>query len=585
MKKIANKILLLALSSMLCIIIAFSFVSFKFADRIITDLTNKNLYDGTNQWKIQFEEYFREKSAAIDIARDYTEKLLSLEKLKDPDSLSAEFDNMEKLFSSIVLSREYFNFYAWFHPDYTSSELMEISVRDLEGDGNLKIVTNHIYTAADIVSTDWQWFTKAMEYGEAITGPYMWEEYDYALISSTKKIVVEGQDVGVIGSDLYIHDLEKMLLSKPFMQNGQYALLSADLFFLVHSEHKGFLWDEIYTDNIIQTTRSLLDKAVEFGVLESDGKKIGFSRLSNGWIVLAIPDMDEIDKEMKFLLQVYIFMFLIFLMVIIFLSLIISRSISMPILAAGNFSVNILNSNMEIEMPSGIINSKDEVGRLCRNMEEMRIKLKERIEALQKQSERSDFLFQELYHRTKNNLQLIGSFISLELDEYHENGECRSLRKIENRIHVLSMIQDMIYADETIDKMQFSDFIIEIVSLMDRVYELHEKGIELDFLSVSGMLLKQNMVPMGFLINEIFASIFINDRYKQNCEKIIINTYIENCRTIFIFNAEGVERTGKFSIEPLNLEMIRAISEVQLNGKMTAADEGALCYRFEFRDI
>ena len=586
MKSIANKILVLTLSTMFVIIIIFSFVSYKFSEEKINSLYDQIINKGTGLWRAEFSGYFKQKEVAIDTVKHVIEKRFTLQELSEPNLLADEFEYLSQIMSSIVQSMNYLNIYAWFHPDFTSPELMMLSVRNYNLDGKITIVNDNTYTTADMTGSEWDWFNITWEKGHNLSDPFEWEGYDKTICSLTNSIYVEGLKVGVIGSDYYIDELEHMMLAQPFMENGHYALLNSSLVFIVNPRHSLQLWKDVYPEDFERTSKILLDSSKKSGVFMSGNQKIGYSRLENGWIVLAVPDMYEMEKDLKRLSAVYFLITVIILCFVIILSLVIARNISKPIIYASNFSVSIIEGGLNTKIAEDLVKRKDEIGTLCRSLEVMRESLKEELEMLKLESEKSTFLFQELYHRTKNNLQLILSLISLEL--YSETGidSEKSLELVKNRIHILSIVQDLIYIDDDLPEVRVKDFLIEIISLMERVYGLHSKKIEILIQADSMFINKQNMLPVGFLINEIFVNILAQVHGNYGIKRITIDFYSTEDEVFMVISVDIKNKQNIIHDEKkYNTDIIRTISEEQLFGKFRMIFDAGITYLFEFNKL
>ena len=372
MKKIANKIVLLTVLPMMIIIGTFSFVSYRFTRSRIIELTDNLIYESTSSWRHQFESYFANKEVAIDIFKVYIQEHITLDDLKDAERLDQRFQDLLILSTPIIEGLHYLNIYFWLDPQYTSPTLMEFSHRDMKQNGNLELVTDNLYTHDEITGPNWAWFTTPFERGEYITDPYDWEGFDEKLISYTKSVVIEGKTVGVVGSDMYIGELNSRLLAGKFLEKGHYVLLNSDLNVLVHPDGRlGENWKDLFPENSEENMKILRDVSQKEGILFSDNSRIGFNRMENGWIILTVPNVEELFQSLNRIGFLYILILAIALPGIIAVSLFLARSISHPI----HMTTEILKdiSRGEGDLTKRIILSsmrkqaqEDEVGRLAR---------------------------------------------------------------------------------------------------------------------------------------------------------------------------------------------------------------------------
>ena len=372
---------------MLTIIVVFSVISYRFAKQNITDLTDQVLNKSTNQWKDNFENYFKQKEVAVDIAKYVTENNFTLAELKDPQEFRREAAVLEELFSSIILAKDYFNFYVWFHPDFTSTEIMELSVRNTNNDGTLDIVTDSIYTASDIKGDNWAWFNNPWEKGKDISDPYVWEGIDGVISSFSKSVTVEGTKVGVIGSDMFLGELNELLLQESFMEDGHYALLNKDLVFLAHPERNDENWVDVFPEDSDFAESILKDESLASGVFTAGKQKIGFSRVENGWIIIAVPDMDELHAGLNQLAIVFAVITILALVLIVIISLMLARGISKPLSVVTEYLRMLSDGDFTNKIDQKLLRRKDEIGDLGRSSSAMVERLSEVIASVHSSSE------------------------------------------------------------------------------------------------------------------------------------------------------------------------------------------------------
>ncbi len=588
MKRINNKILLLTLSTMLVIIFIFSYVSFRFANNKVNELYDDIIGNKTTLWSNHFENFLKQKEDSIDIVKYIIEKRFSLEILEDPDLLEEEFNYISEIMSSIVITMNYLNLYSWFHPDFTSPDLRMLSVRNYALDGEITIETGFKYSTEDMTAENWAWFNDTLVNDKNISDPFDWEGYSNKLSSFTKSIIINNKKVGVIGSDYYIDELEQMMLEEPFMGRGYYALLNSDLAFLVNPRHFMEEWERVFPDDAEKTTEILMDKSISSGVLISGNQKIGFDRMSNGWIVLAVPDMNLLNRVLIRLPVTYLILTVIVSVVVGILSLTIAKNISKPIIDASNYSIKIAAGELDTSLSAGILNRKDEIGTLGNNLESMRKSLKNKIKKLKHESQKSKFLYRELEHRTKNNLQLILSFISFELNDEKITDIRQVLENVKRRIYILSTVQDLINVYEDQTYIQFKDFLNEILNLLSFEYNLYESTGNIILTGDSSLLNKQNLVPVGFLINEIFSSFMDLERNSSDSFSISIDVNHINDSNITSLNI-STDIINKNYTETINgnhiLEIIKEIAESQLQGSCDLNVADKIKYSFKFSQI
>ena len=66
-------------------------------------------------------------------------------------------------------------------------------------------------------------------------------------------------------------------------------------------------------------------------------------------------------------------------------------------------------------------------------------------ESLRATIEEKAMLLQEVHHRVRNNLQVIGSLLNLQADELPEDGERRALQGAQNRVQSIAEVHELLY--------------------------------------------------------------------------------------------------------------------------------------------
>ena len=69
-------------------------------------------------------------------------------------------------------------------------------------------------------------------------------------------------------------------------------------------------------------------------------------------------------------------------------------------------------------------------------------------QALERAAEAKQTLYEEMNHRTKNNLMILGSHVELQATEVDDNAVRRPLEDVSSRLHTLALMHDSLYSGE-----------------------------------------------------------------------------------------------------------------------------------------
>ena len=120
--------------------------------------------------------------------------------------------------------------------------------------------------------------------------------------------------------------------------------------------------------------------------------------------------------------------------------------------------------------------------------------------------EQKEYLLRELHHRVKNNLAVINSLITLEIQNADQKELEYVLHKISSRINTIAVFQEQIYVEERAQKSRLTEYIhsivVNIIEQAGEEYKPPEVIYEISDMEISLEL----MVPLGIIINEVVSN-------------------------------------------------------------------------------
>jgi len=129
-----------------------------------------------------------------------------------------------------------------------------------------------------------------------------------------------------------------------------------------------------------------------------------------------------------------------------------------------------------------------------------------------------DELLKEMFHRVKNNFQILISMLYLEISE--ENSK-RLTSKIENvikKLQSMSIVHSLLYGKDDRKKLETTAFFKKLTTHLDADFDLY----------VESFYLKNSLIKnLGLIVNELFTNAFKYSNNKVGL-KIRINLTIEN---------------------------------------------------------
>jgi len=209
-----------------------------------------------------------------------------------------------------------------------------------------------------------------------------------------------------------------------------------------------------------------------------------------------------------------------------------------------------------------------------------------RIRELQEALKEKSFLLKEIYHRVKNNLQIISSLLSLQVD-YTKNAESQFILK-ESAVRVKSMalVHEMLYQSENLAKIDMAVYIKQLFEYLREIFQLNADKIKYELELDSVLLSIDKAISCGLVINELITNVFkhafpinTNGHIKLTLQKI-------EKTIIVIVNDTGIGIPDNIQFEnstSLGMQLIRNLTK-QLNGTIALDRKNGSTFTLKFKN-
>lgn len=117
-------------------------------------------------------------------------------------------------------------------------------------------------------------------------------------------------------------------------------------------------------------------------------------------------------------------------------------------------------------------------------------------------------LLEELYHRTKNNMQVISAFIEMRA-AFTENEELQqTLREMEDRIRVMALVHQKLYQSQNLSEIDLREYLTDLAGLISKSYFSLADKVAVHVHSESIMVTIDIAVPCGLVVMELLTNCF-----------------------------------------------------------------------------
>lgn len=127
-------------------------------------------------------------------------------------------------------------------------------------------------------------------------------------------------------------------------------------------------------------------------------------------------------------------------------------------------------------------------------------------ERMAKALEERTLLLREVYHRVKNNLQIISSLLNLQVDGIAEPETLRALRVAQDRVYTMSVAHELVYQMEDLSSIRLDEYADRILSNLRMVYGIEEGAMSYDLCTMKLEL--ERAIPFGLALNELASNAF-----------------------------------------------------------------------------
>lgn len=200
-----------------------------------------------------------------------------------------------------------------------------------------------------------------------------------------------------------------------------------------------------------------------------------------------------------------------------------------------------------------------------------------------------ELLLRELYHRTKNNLQVIASLLSLQSAYTKDERVLRIFREIENRIKSMALVHKYLYQSKNLAEVDLKSYFADLINSLLKSYRGAHSHISLIFVADEGIFASlEAAVPCGLAVNELITNSLQHAFPKNLTGQIRFSLRRGNNHEIEIRIADngiGVPQDFDFrNTKSLGLQIVVNLVENQLQGKVDMIRSEGVEFRIRFKD-
>lgn len=208
-------------------------------------------------------------------------------------------------------------------------------------------------------------------------------------------------------------------------------------------------------------------------------------------------------------------------------------------------------------------------------------------EKIQQALDEKEMLLREIYHRTKNNMQVILSMLGLQAYHIKDEPVLQIFREIQNRIKTMSLVHQRLYDSQHLSRIDLHDYIRDVVMMLVQSYDM-PNHIKLDIRTETVVVLFDTALPCGLILNELIGNAIRHAFPGSRPGTITIHLHQFPDGTIELgVNDDGVglgDPTKLTKPDSFGLMMVYSLAHDQLSGTIDYNTDNGLRCRIRFKD-
>jgi len=210
-------------------------------------------------------------------------------------------------------------------------------------------------------------------------------------------------------------------------------------------------------------------------------------------------------------------------------------------------------------------------------------------EELRRSLREKEVLLQEVYHRTKNNMQVIASLLNIEAMSCGNEKVCTILNEMNGRITAMSLVHQKLYESKDLSRIDFGEYLEDLLAEIKPAYFEKARDVEMGVSAERGIVvLIDTAIPCGLVINELIVNA-IKYAFPDN-RKGNIRVKLERDEAGFLVLTvadDGVGLPPGFDFRSdgkIGLQTVVSLIEAQLQGDISFISRSGTVCTMKIRD-
>jgi PAS domain S-box-containing protein len=197
-------------------------------------------------------------------------------------------------------------------------------------------------------------------------------------------------------------------------------------------------------------------------------------------------------------------------------------------------------------------------------------------------------LLQELYHRTKNNMQVIYSMLALRSWNVQDEQLLAVLEDVQNKIHSMALVHQKLYESRNLSSIDLKEYVDDLTEYLVQSYQVQSDKISLDLDTKSAFVVIDTAISCGLVLSELISNAFKHAFPGDRTGRISILLRQAQDESITLEVADnGIGGPDDLDLKKsasLGLRTVLGIIEHQLHGELSITTDNGVAWQIRFRD-
>jgi two-component sensor histidine kinase len=199
-----------------------------------------------------------------------------------------------------------------------------------------------------------------------------------------------------------------------------------------------------------------------------------------------------------------------------------------------------------------------------------------------------EVLLKEIYHRVKNNLQVVSSLLNLQSRRVANKETKRLLDDSANRIKSMALVHEQLYRSENLSSIALRKYLLQLTHSLSSMNESVSRHVRLQLEMEELYLGIESAIPLGLIVNELVSNAYRHGYESSTMKGIILLRITPRSGGNILLEVKDDGRGLPADFEPgrgtsLGMQLVVTLTQ-QLGGelKWESANPGAY-FRLQFK--